>query len=51
MIELVWSLFGLLVAVTFVALGAYVGALRALDVYFSDESSIFLSEDRERGFD
>lgn len=49
--ELLSLLLALAVAVSFVALGAYVGALRALDVYFSDESSIFLSEDRNRRFD
>lgn len=37
--------FVLLVAVTVLAIGSYVGTLRALDVFYSDESSIFLSED------
>ncbi|MFB6269402.1 MAG: hypothetical protein ABEH83_05625 [Halobacterium sp.] len=37
--------FALLVAVTVVAIGSYVGALRALDTFYSGEDSIFLSED------
>lgn len=49
MIELVGYAFGLLVVVTTIAAGAYIGALRALDVYYSGERSLFLSNDRERG--
>lgn len=37
--------FGAFVSVTLVALGVYIGALRALDVYFSEQGSIFLSDD------
>lgn len=43
--ELVWYGFALLVVVTVVAIGAYIGALRALDTFYSDGDSVFLSED------
>lgn len=43
--QLVWYGFVVLVVVTVLAIGSYVGTLRALDVYHSEESSIFLSED------
>ncbi|WP_201292892.1 hypothetical protein [Halobacterium bonnevillei] len=43
--ELVWYGFALLVTVTVIAIGAYIGALRALDTFYSEEDSIFLSED------
>ncbi|WP_232688414.1 hypothetical protein [Halobacterium zhouii] len=34
-----------LVGITFIAIGAYIGALRALDTFYSGEDSIFLSDD------
>ena len=37
--------FAFLVGVTFIAIGAYIGTLRALDVFYSEEDSIFLSDD------
>ncbi|AHG03649.1 hypothetical protein HALDL1_08600 [Halobacterium sp. DL1] len=43
--ELIGIAFSLLVAVTVVAIGAYIGALRALDTFYSGEDSIFLSDD------
>lgn len=36
---------GLLVVVTVVAMGAYIGTLRALAVYHSGQDSVFLGED------
>ncbi|MDL0138079.1 hypothetical protein PNP85_00920 [Halobacterium salinarum] len=42
---LVGLAFGALVSVTLVSFGAYIGALRALDVYFSDQDSVFVSDD------
>ncbi|CAM2968284.1 MULTISPECIES: hypothetical protein [Halobacterium] len=42
---LVALVLGALVSVTVLSFGAYVGALRALDVYFSDQDSVFLSDD------
>lgn len=44
-LEFVWYGFALLVTVTVIAAGAYVGALRALETFYSGEDSIFLSED------
>jgi len=46
MFQLVGYAFFLLVAITVIASGTYIGALRALDVYFGGEPSIFLSDDR-----
>jgi hypothetical protein len=43
--QLVWYGFILLVVVTVIAIGSYVGTLRALEVFYSGESSIFLSEE------
>jgi hypothetical protein len=43
--ELVSVVLFALLGITFVALGAYAGALRALDVFYSEKDSIFLSED------
>ncbi|AAG19332.1 hypothetical protein [Halobacterium salinarum] len=42
---LVALVLGALVSVTVLSFGAYIGALRALDVYFSDQDSVFLSDD------
>lgn len=42
--ELVWYGITLLVTVTVIAIGAYIGSLRALDTFYSEEDSIFLSE-------
>lgn len=44
-VELVWYGFGLLVAVTVIAIGAYIGSLRALETFYTDQQSIFLSDD------
>jgi hypothetical protein len=46
MFQLVGYGFFLLVAITVIASGTYIGALRALDVYFGGEPSIFLSDER-----
>lgn len=35
----------LLITITVIAIGSYVGTLRALDVFYSGEDSVFLSED------
>ena len=43
--ELIGLAFSLFVAVTVVAIGSYIGALRALDTFYAGEDSIFLSED------
>ena len=45
--ELIPLLFGLLVTVTAIATGVYIGVLRALDVYFGEEDSVFLSDERD----
>jgi hypothetical protein len=38
---------GLLVTVTVIAIGSYVGTLRALDVFYGGGDSLFLSDDVE----
>ena len=43
--ELVSVAFAFLVGVTFIAIGAYIGTLRALETFYSEEDSIFLSND------
>ncbi|MFB6166538.1 MAG: hypothetical protein ABEJ31_15370 [Haloarculaceae archaeon] len=42
--ELLSMLLAVVLTVTMVAAGAYVGALRALDVYHSDADSVFLPD-------
>ena len=46
--ELIGLAFSLFVAVTVVAIGSYIGALRALDTFHSGEDSIFLSDDAKQ---
>lgn len=48
MFDALGLLFGLLLTVVTIAAGVYIGALRALDVYFGGKESAFLSDDRER---
>ncbi|WP_232701577.1 hypothetical protein [Halobacterium wangiae] len=43
--ELIGIAFGFFLTITLVAIGSYIGALRALDTFYSGEDSIFLSED------
>jgi hypothetical protein len=44
--SLLGVLVSVLIAVTVIAAGVYIGALRALDVYYgADQDSVFLSED------
>jgi hypothetical protein len=43
--QLVWYGFIVLLVVTVLAIGSYIGTLRALDTFYSDENSIFLSDD------
>ncbi|MFC3476146.1 hypothetical protein [Halobacterium litoreum] len=45
MAEVLQLAFAAFVSVTLVALGVYIGALRALDVFYSEQDSIFLSDD------
>jgi hypothetical protein len=48
-VEFIWYGFALLVTITVIAAGAYVGALRAMDTFYSGEDSMFLSDDVPRG--
>ena len=45
-LQIFWFGIALLATLTVIAGGAYVGALRALDVYHGNHDSIFLSEER-----
>ncbi|MCD2199155.1 hypothetical protein LPA44_04475 [Halobacterium sp. KA-4] len=43
--QLVWYGFVLLVAITVIAIGSYIGTMRALDRFHAGKDSIFLSGD------
>ncbi|NIB99247.1 hypothetical protein [Halobacterium sp. R2-5] len=43
--QLVWYGFVLLAAVTVIAIGSYVGTMRALDRFHGGDESVFLSGD------
>ena len=44
-LEFVWFVVGLVLTVGIIAIGAYIGTLRALDTFYGDGDSIFLSEE------
>ncbi|WP_424017602.1 hypothetical protein ACOZ4N_17280 [Halorientalis pallida] len=44
-LQLIWFAFGLVITVSIIAIGAYIGTLRALDTFYGDSDSLFLSEE------
>jgi hypothetical protein len=43
-LQVFWFVFGLVITVSIIAIGAYIGTLRALDTFYGGGDSMFLSE-------